>query len=87
MKHQCDLQKNQKRIQFYEDQISKMDICFLKASLSKPALRSLVNHGIFTPAQFLKMQITAIQSWHGIGPIALKKLMKLQKSLKNKKGF
>lgn len=71
---ECALKTDNTLSQAYIQEIKKLDSKLLNLGLSKPALRALVDHSIFSLAQLSTYKRTDIISWHGIGPKALTKL-------------
>ncbi len=43
-------------------------------TVSKPAQRALLNHGVCTPQQLAQFSEREVLSWHGVGPSAIPKL-------------
>jgi len=71
----CNLKSNQELAQWYDLEIQKMDGNILELKLARPALRALVNEGIYTLEKLKTKTQVEIANIHGMGPSAIQKLV------------
>ena len=76
-KKKCLLKRDTRASKRYDSAIQKMEIAILKAGLSKPALRALIDHDIQTVKSLRTFDDSALLSMHGIGPKALQIIKRL----------
>lgn len=70
----CDLRSDLKTAAWYEEEIKKIDPKILELRIARPALRALVNGGIYTVKNLRRMPFEDLKALHGMGPSAIKKL-------------
>lgn len=73
----CYLKKDLKTVNWFEEEIKKIDSQIKDLGLPKPALRALVNASIYSLKTLKSKSVDELKSLHGMGPTSIKKIMKL----------
>ncbi len=76
----CEIQSNKELKSKYEQEYIKLDPVILELKLAKPALRALINAGIYKKQQIVLLSESDLAQLHGMGPKAINKLLELKKS-------
>lgn len=79
-KKRCLLKNEPKKMEYYEQALTKMEPSLRNSGLSKPALRALIDHSIMTIKSLKKPNVLSFGSMHGIGPHAMRIIMDLRDS-------
>ncbi len=74
----CELKSDPKKQLWYEDEYPKIAKEILNLGLAKPALRALIDANIYTVKALNSLSLSQIQSMHGMGKSAIKKIQLLQ---------
>lgn len=70
----CNLRSDPKTAAWYEEEIRKIDPKILELRIARPALRALINGGIYTLEMLRTTKVEDLKEMHGMGPAALQKL-------------
>lgn len=77
-------QRNPCKLKTQKDRLKQYDLAFQNLSeeikslgLSKPALRALIDHNIYTIDALSKVDVSTYSRWHGIGPKTIKQIATL----------
>jgi len=76
----CEIQSNKELKSKYKEEYTKLDVAILDLKLAKPALRALINAGIYQKQQVIELSELELKNLHGMGPKAIEKLLELKKS-------
>lgn len=74
----CDFQSNKELKSKYEQEYINLDPVILELKLAKPALRALINAGIYKKQQIVLLSESDLAQLHGMGPSAIKKIMSIK---------
>ncbi len=74
----CEIQSNRDLKSKYEEEYLKLDPAILELKLAKPALRALINAGLYQKQQVISFSKSELAQLHGMGPSAIKKLLQLK---------
>ncbi|MBM3178628.1 MAG: hypothetical protein FJZ78_11560 [Bacteroidetes bacterium] len=75
----CALQGDTSKKNWYENQFKLLDAKIRKLKLPKPALRTLIDAGIYSVKDLENRTPTHLGNQHGMGPASLKKLKRFFK--------
>lgn len=75
--NQCIIQADDNARQYYDKEIQKLAPEILNLKMAKPALRALVNQGIYTVSDLQNFGLLNLSQLHGFGPNALSKIAQL----------
>ena len=75
--NQCIIQTDDNARQYYDKEIQKLAKEILNLKIAKPALRALVNQGIYTVSDLRLFGLLNLSQLHGFGPNALRKIAQL----------
>lgn len=75
--NQCIIQTDDNTRQYYDKEIQKLAQEILNLKMAKPALRALVNQGIYTVSDLQNFGLLNLSQLHGFGPNALSKIVHL----------
>ena len=73
----CIIQTDDNTRQYYDKEIQKLAQEILNLKIAKPALRALVNQGIYTVSDLQNFGLLNLSQLHGFGPNALRKIAQL----------
>lgn len=74
---QCVIQTDDNARQYYDKEIQKLSQEILNLKVAKPALRALVNQGIYKVSDLQRFGLLNLAQLHGFGPNALHKIAQL----------
>jgi len=74
---QCSIQSDDNTRQYYDKEIQKLAQEILNLKIAKPALRALVNQGIYTVSDLRRFGLLNLSQLHGFGPNAMSKIAQL----------
>jgi len=74
---QCSIQTDDNTRQYYDKEIQKLAQEILNLKMAKPALRALVNNGIYDVSDLQRFGLLNLSQLHGFGPNALNKIAQL----------
>jgi hypothetical protein len=72
--NQCSIQTNENLRLYYDLEIKKISKEILNLKIAKPALRALVNQGIYNVTDLERFGLLNLAQLHGFGPNALSKI-------------
>ena len=75
--NQCIIQTDDNARHYYDKEIQKLAPEILNLKMAKPALRALVNQGIYTVSDLQNFGLLNLSQLHGFGPNALRKIAQL----------
>ena len=78
--NKCDIQTDEKTRLYYEKEIKKLPKEILNLKIAKPALRALVNQGLFDIEDLRRFGLSKLSQLHGFGPKALGQIASLLKN-------
>ncbi len=78
--NKCDIQTDVNKSLYYEKAIKKLPEEILNLKISKPALRALVNQGLFDIEDLRSFGLSKLSQLHGFGPKALDQIADLLKN-------
>lgn len=73
----CILKSDKKTAEWYEQEIKKIEAGITDLKIARPALRALINASIYSVKTLRTKSIDELQTLHGMGPAAIKKLKTL----------
>lgn len=73
----CIIKSDLNKLEWYENEVKKISKEILQLKLPRPALRALVNASIYTKSALKKKSKEELAALHGIGPLAMEKLLSL----------
>ena len=71
----CNVKTNHDIANWYDLEIQKMESHIFDLNLAKPALRALVNAGIYSVEKLNNSTLEDLKKLHGMGPSAIQKLV------------
>ena len=73
----CKLKTKKDRLKSYDLAFQNLSAEIKSLGLSKPALRALVDHNIYSIDALRKVDVSTYSRWHGIGPKTIKQIATL----------
>jgi len=73
----CELKTQKDRLKQYELAFQHLSDEIKSSGLSKPALRALVDHNIYTIDALRVVDMSTYSRWHGIGPKTIRQIANL----------
>lgn len=78
--NKCDIQTDENNRLYYEKEIKKLPKEILNLKIAKPALRALVNQGLFDIEDLRRYGLSKLSQLHGFGPKAMGQIASLLKN-------
>lgn len=78
--NKCDIQTDENTRLYYEKEIKRLPKEILNLKIAKPALRALVNQGLFDIEDLRRFGLSKLSQLHGFGPKALDQISSLLKN-------
>lgn len=78
--NKCNIQTDENTRLHYEKEIKKLAQEILNLKIAKPALRALVNEGLYEIEDLRRYGLSKLSQLHGFGPKALDQIASLLKN-------
>lgn len=78
--NKCEIQTDEYTRLYYEKEIKKLPKEILNLKIAKPALRALVNQGLFDIEDLRRYGLSKLSQLHGFGPKAMGQIASLLKN-------
>ena len=78
--NKCNIQTDENTRLHYEKEIKKLAQEILNLNIAKPALRALVNEGLYEIEDLRRYGLSKLSQLHGFGPKALDQITSLLKN-------